>query len=193
MQITFFRFLIALLTPTSDADAEALHRFAPKYVTVDGAREHVWAARTAAAAYGVDADLTMAIAYHESRFTDGAVTKEAGGRVSCGAMTPFPTKTCTSKSLLAQYLDGTRHWAMDWRRAGGVRSARESLLGYAGGYALIHRCRRGRVLRYGTSGDDLCKTPEVFGMIRARIVAARNSSPEASSSITSRPRDRAGS
>ena len=174
MQILFFfRFLIALVTPTSDADAEALHRFAPRYVTVDAAREHVWAARAAAAAYGVDADTTLAIAYHESRFTDGAVTKEVGNRVSCGAMTPFPTQKCVSKSLLAQYLDGTKHWAVDWGTARDVHGWKEVLRGYAGGYRLIRRCRKGPVLRHKTHGDDLCRTPDVFAQIRARIIEAR--------------------
>ena len=136
MQI-LIRFVLALFTPTSDADAEALHRFAPKYVTIDDARAHLWATRVAGAAYDVDADMGLAISYHESRFTTNVVTKEPGGRVSCGVMTPYPTKTCASKNLLAQYLDGFRHWAIDWRRAGDVRNDREALLGYAGGYFLI--------------------------------------------------------
>lgn len=171
MQI--LRFLIALFTPVSDADAEALHRFAPRYVTVETARDHVWAARTAAAAYGVDETMVLAISWHESRLTDGVVSKESGGRVSCGAMTPVPRKTCTPKPLLAQYLDGTRHWAVDWQRAGDIRRDREMLLGYAGGYRLIRRCRQGPVLRHKTHGDDLCRTPEVFEAIRAKIRAAR--------------------
>ena len=169
----FLRVLLAILTPTSDADAEGLHHFAPNEVTVDAAREHLWAARVASAVYDVDVDMTIAIAYHESRLHDGAVGPESGGRVSCGAMTPYPTERCEKKSLLAQYLDGTRHWAVDWRRAGDVRDEREVLLGFAGGYRLIRACRQGPVLRHGTWGDDLCRTPEVFAAIRARIVAAR--------------------
>lgn len=172
MQI-FLRILLAIMTPTSDEDAEALHRFAPNEVTVEAAHDHVWAARVAAAAYGVDADMTIAIAFHESRFTNNVVAKEPGARVSCGVMTPYPTKTCFSKSLLAQYLDGTRHWGIDWQRAGDVRNEREALLGYAGGYFLIRGCRRGPVLRHKTSGDDFCRTPDVFAAIRARIRAAR--------------------
>lgn len=172
MQI-LIRIALAIFTPTSDADAAALHRFAPSYVAVDAAREHVWAARVAAAAYDVDADMVLAISYHESRFTDNVVSTEPGGRVSCGAMTPYPTKTCVAKPLLAQYLDGARHWAIDWRRAGDVRSDREALLGYAGGYYLIRGCRQGPMLRYKTSGDDLCKTADVFAGIRSQIRAAR--------------------
>jgi hypothetical protein len=171
--LILIRIALAIFTPTSDADAEALHRFAPRYVTVDGARAHVWSARVAATAYGVDVDTILAISWHESRFTDNVVSRERGARVSCGVMTPFPRKTCTPKSLLAQYLDGTRHWAVDWQRAGDVRSEREALLGYAGGYRLIRRCRQGPVLRHTTHGDDLCRTPEVFAAIRAGIVRAR--------------------
>jgi hypothetical protein len=166
------RVLLAILTPTSDADAAGIHRFAPNEVTADAARDHVWAARVAAAMYDVDADMVLAIAYHESRFHDGAVGPESGDRVSCGAMTPFPTAACEKKSLLAQYLEGTRHWAVDWRQAGDVRDEREVLLGYAGGYHLIRACRQGPVLRHGTWGDDLYRTPEVFEAIRTRIRAA---------------------
>jgi hypothetical protein len=168
-----FRVALAIVTPPTDADAAALHRFAPEEVTVDRARAHVWAARVAAATYDVDPDMILAIGYHESHFAENAVTAEAGGRVSCGAMTPYPTTSCASRSLLDQYLDGTRHWAVDWRHAGDVRSEREALLGYAGGYALIRACRRGPVLRHQTIGDDLCRTPEAFGRIRDRIRAAR--------------------
>jgi len=171
MQI-LLRIAIAFFTCTSDADAEALHRFAPNDVTVEAAYQHVWAARVAVAAYGDDADMVLAIGWHESRFTDGWVTREIGGRVSCGAMTPYPTKTCAKKTLLQQYLDGAEHLAT-WLHAGDVRSKREALLGYAGGYYLIRKCRQGPVLRNKTSGDDLCLTPEVFGAIRARIVATR--------------------
>ena len=167
------RITIALFTPPGMDDAEALNRFAPKYVSVEAAREHIWAARVSAAVYDVDADMVLAISYHESRFTDGVVAPERGGRVSCGAMTPYPTKRCEPKSLLAQYLDGTRHWAVDWKRAGGIRNEREALLGYAGGYALIRRCRQGAVLRHKTHGDDLCATADVFKGLRARIVRAR--------------------
>jgi len=172
MQI-FLRVLLALFTPASDAEAEGLHRFAPNDVTVVDAYAHVWSARVAAEFYAVDMDMILAIGFHESRFAENTVTAESGGRVSCGAMTPYPTSSCAVKPLLGQYLDGARHWAVDWRRAGDVRSEREALLGYAGGYSLIRRCRRGPVLRHAAWGDDLCLTPEVFGRIRSRIRSAR--------------------
>lgn len=172
-----FRVAIAMLTPPTDADAAGLHRFAPNEVSSDRARDHVWAARVAAAFYGVDADMVLAIGYHESHFTESAVGPESGGRVSCGTMTPYPTNVCVPRSLLGQYLDGTRHWVIDWRRARDVRGDHEALLGYAGGYALIRACRRGHVLRHATYGDDLCRTPEVFGWIRSRIRSARAVTP----------------
>jgi hypothetical protein len=170
---TIFRVVMTILTPTSDADAEALHRFSPQEVSVAQASKHVWSARVAAAVFGVDPDMVLAISWHESRFTESVVAAEPGGRVSCGTMTPFPTRSCAAKSLLEQYLDGARHWAIDWGRAGDVRSPREALLGYAGGYYLIRACRQGSVLRHETWGDDLCRTPEVFAQIRDRIIAAR--------------------
>jgi hypothetical protein len=175
MQI-LLQILLAIITPTSNTEAEGLHRFAPNDVTVNAARSHVWAARVAAAIYRVDADMILAISFHESHFKSGWVTPEAGNQVSCGVMTPYPTQSCVRKTLLEQYLDGTAHWAVDWRRAGDVRNEHEVLLGYAGGYALIRPCRQGPVLRYKTHGDDLCLTPEVFGAIRARIRAARQTS-----------------
>ena len=130
-------------------------------------------ARAAATIYDVDVDTVLAISYHESHFQEDVATAESGGRVSCGAMTPYPTSACSPRSLLSQYLDGTRHWAIDWRRARDVRDAREALLGYAGGYRLIRMCRQGPVIRRGARGDDLCRTPDVFARIRARIRAAR--------------------
>lgn len=168
----FFRVLIAVISPVSDADAEGLHRFAPNDVTVERAYDHIWSARVAAAVHSVDEALVLAISYHESHFTDNVVSHESGGRVSCGTMTPYPQRSCTSKPLLAQYLDGARHLA-GWLHAGDVRNQREALLGYARGYYLIRACRQGPVLRHETSGDDLCKTPEVFGWMRSRIRAAR--------------------
>jgi hypothetical protein len=195
--LLILRFVIAVLTPVSEADAVGLHRFAPDEVSVDHAYQHVWAARAATALFAVDAqpathanvlatvsaylawlfvvdgDLTLAIGFHESHFTDNVVSHEPGKRVSCGAMTPYPTRTCVQKTLLEQYFDGVHHLAIDWKHAGDVRSDREALLGYAGGYYLIRACRQGPVLRFKTYGDDLCLTPEVFAGIRDRIRRAR--------------------
>lgn len=167
------RIAIAALTPVSDADAIALHRFSPEEITIEHARDHIWAARVAAVAYTVDENMILAIAFHESNMREDAVSHEPGGRVSCGSMTPTPVNHCTKKPLLAQILEGTRHWAVEWQEARGVRSEHEALLGVAGGYRGIYKCRQGPVLRYGDHGDDLCLTPEVFWRLRDRIRAAR--------------------
>jgi hypothetical protein len=165
--------VIAAFSPVSDSDAIALHRFSPEEITVEHARDHIWAARVAAAAYSVDENMILAIAYHESRMHENAVGPESGGRVSCGSMTPSPVAFCEKKPLLAQILEGTRHWAVEWREAPGVYGEHEALLGVAGGYRGIRACRLGPVLRYGDHGDDLCLTPEVFWRLRDRIRAAR--------------------
>jgi hypothetical protein len=66
MQI-FIRIVLAIFTPTSDADAEGLHRFAPGEVTVDRAYGHVWAERVAAAVYGIDTDKKFAASAMQGR------------------------------------------------------------------------------------------------------------------------------
>lgn len=176
------RVMIAIFTPPSDAESEGLHRFSPDEVSVEHARDHVWCARIAAAIYEdstglvrhIDTDMVLAIDYHESHFTDGAVGPEAGGRVSCGAMTPYPTQSCTKEPLLAQIIRGTRHLVVEWgEQEGDVRSEHEAYLGYGGGHTAIRNCRLGPVLRYGDHGDDLCQTPEVFAWLRSRIRETR--------------------
>jgi hypothetical protein len=104
--MTALAFILGLLT--SSADAQALRSTAPQDLpTIDVAREHLADARLAAVVYRVDHALVLSIAWHESRYTDAA-TPEAGGRVSCGAMTPEPTSHC-SGSLLDGYLAGAKH------------------------------------------------------------------------------------
>lgn len=160
--------LIAIGLGPSPSDVEALRRTAPEPISAEVAAEHLLAARMASTAYGVDADLTLSIAAHESRYDAGAVTPEIGGKVSCGSMTPTPIARCTNDGVLAGYLRGADHLA-GWIAAahGDVRVA---LLGYAGGYALIHACAEGPVLRDRRGGQvDLCATPEVF-LWRARWI-----------------------
>lgn len=161
--------MLAIFSPPDRLAAEGLHRFAPNEISIVRAYAHVWAARVAAARYNADPDMVLAISYHESRFTPDTVTPGPAGTVSCGAMTPYPTIQCPHQTLLAQYLEGTRHWTL-WNGAPAVHSAHEGLLGYAGGYALIQACRQGVVLRHG---HNLCKTPEVFEAIRTQILKAR--------------------
>jgi hypothetical protein len=172
----FLRILFVFLRGVSDEDARGLYTYASAYsaqMTIDGAREHLVSARIAGAFYDVDPDLLLAIARHESNLESNTVTPEPGHRVSCGVMTPKPMASCSDESLVGQYMDGAHHLMMDWGRVGDVRSRREMLLGFAGGYGLIRGCRRGPVLRHGEYGDDLCRTPEVFYWMRAQIRAAR--------------------
>lgn len=164
--VLVLRVVLAILTPPAPSAAKALHRFAPHEITVDQARAHVWSATIAATRYSVDTDMVLAISYHESRFTPNVVTVGPAGRVACGAMTPYPTTQCSHQPLLMQYLEGTRHWALDWRTAPDVRSEREALLGYAGGYYLIRLCRK-------DPSWDACQTPDAFEKIRQQIISAR--------------------
>ena len=145
--------LLSLLCP------DGLEKTAPTYLTQSSAREHVAAATVAAIAYRVPRELLLSIAWHESRYTD-ARTPEAGGRVSCGVMTPEPLRACHDTIMLDGYLAGAAH-LRTWLDA--TRSTRDALLGYAGGYHLIQRCELPDTPRQ-------CQTPEVF-LGRARWIA----------------------
>lgn len=162
------RLAIALGLGPSSADVEALRRTAPEPISEEVAAQHLLAARIASTIYGVDSDLTLSIAAHESRYDADAVTPEIGGKVSCGAMTPVPMAKCSDRGILAGYLRGAEHLA-GWMRAahGDVHAA---LLGYAGGYTLLRACAAGPVLRDRRGGQvDLCGTPDVF-LWRARWI-----------------------
>lgn len=156
--------LVALFTPTHEA--QALASTDPQDLTLESARDHLAAARVAAAITATDPDVLLAIAWHESRYTI-AFTPEPGNRVSCGVMTPVPMATCHSHSLVDGYLAGARHLSDDWLPAchGHLRCA---LTGYAGGFGLIRHCREDGS-RYVRPGVDACKTPEVF-IWRARMI-----------------------
>lgn len=166
--------LLALLTwfvPASDA--EALRRTAPQYLDHELAAEHLAAARVAGAAYRVDPDLLLAIAWRESRYATNATTAETGGRVSCGVMTPEPTARCSRQTVLDGYLAGARHLRV-W--LGATRNEHAALLGYAGGYRLIAACRRGPVLRVrGGLSLDLCVTRELARVAWIRRERTRTS------------------
>jgi hypothetical protein len=147
-----------LLFFVSSSDAAALVRTDRQDITDDIAAEHIAAARFAGAAHGVDANLLLSIAWHESRYNADAVGPESGGRVSCGPMTPVPRARCQRQHIVLGYLDGARH-LREWIST--TASMNQALLGYAGGYRMINACAEGPVLRKGR-GDDLCKTPDVF-------------------------------
>lgn len=169
---------------------DGLRTTAPTYLTAESATEHVLSATLAAMAFGLDPDLLLSIAHHESRYQYKEITREAGGKVSCGVMTPVPTHAkgacqLATSSPLAGYLHGAHH-LRDWhaacerllspvrRRTGMGRPTiglpanalrRCALLGYAGGYYLINYCR--------TQKHRACSTPEVFLKRAAWIGRAR--------------------
>lgn len=115
--------ILAVLLSVTDGDGEALYSTARgTYLTRESAGEHVLAARVAAFAYGVDADLLLSIAHHESRYDISEVTWEPPApkdpkrrpRWSCGVMTPKPMhdrKLCleNTRSALAGYMAGAEH------------------------------------------------------------------------------------
>lgn len=155
-----FAFLIG--QPT---DAVALRDTARAYLTADTAAEHLTAARFAGAVYEVDPDLLLSIAWHESRYSPTAVTPEAGHKISCGVMTPEPTRDIalcsrSTSSLTAGYLAGARHLRA-W-----ILACRDNLhcafTGYAGGYYLIAACKRDATPR-------ACDTWDVF-LSRAAMI-----------------------
>lgn len=146
---------------TSSSDADALRRTSPAYLDAPTAHAHLAAARVAGVVHRVDPYLLLAIAYRESRYELDAITHEKSGKLSCGQMqiTMPKGEPCPAPALLEGYLAGAAHLA-EWRRA--TRSARDALLGYAGGYGMIRACHRGRIVReQGGVEIDLCSTPEV--------------------------------
>lgn len=173
MLITILATLLGLAV--SDGEADALRSTAPTYLTVDTARDHLMAARIAAAATGTDVNLILSIAWHEARYDNRAVTAEPGNKISCGVMTPEPMSKTVAKarcaeagsSLIAGYIAGARHMR-EWIDAthGDVRAA---LLGYAGGYVGIRFCADPEHQK-----DRRCSTHLVFlrraGVIRQALL-----------------------
>lgn len=149
-----------LLSVPSASDVEALRRYAPQDLTLETAQDHLFNARIAARIYRVDADLVLAIAYHESHFTI-TVTQEHDGLTSCGVMTPEPLVDCKSSTLLDGYMAGAAHLKMWITSARG--NMRTALLGYAGGYRMINACAAGPVLRHRGGRDvDICGVSDWF-------------------------------
>jgi len=146
--------ITALLAPQSDA--EALRTTAPSYLTVETARDHLFAARIAGGIYDVDPDLLLAIAWFESRYTVNVVGPEVRGKHACGVLQPTMERACdTAPTLFNGYLEGAAH-VREWVRAARGNMA-TAMLGYAGGYALINACAEGEVLvERGGRQVDLC-------------------------------------
>lgn len=156
-------FLMALADPRTAELADGAYAMDPYDLTPAAALEHATAASIAARVWHVDAALLLSIAHHESRFHATERTPETGGRVSCGAMTPEPMRSCPNDGLLGGYLRGAKHLA-GWITAmrGNVR---RGLCGYAGGYRLLALCDAGSDARG-------CQVAEVF-LARARQIRAR--------------------
>jgi hypothetical protein len=148
----------------SEGEARGLMRTHPD-LTVAVARRHLLAADAAQFATGVDSNLLLSIAWHESRYQEDAETKESGNRVSCGPMTPTPVSSCVRETIVSGYIKGALH-LREWLRS--TPDLRTALMGYAGGYRMISACAAGPVIRRGR-GDDLCRTPDVF-MARMRWI-----------------------
>lgn len=152
--------VLRLLMLTPDSDVEALQRTAPEPISFDVAAENLVAARLFAWVFGVDADLLLSIAAHETRYQANAVGPESGGRVSCGVMQTTPRASCPPHmTTLEGYLEGAKH-LRGWIDA--TRDLDTALLGYAGGYRGIKACANGPVLRKTGAHDDLCLVARVF-------------------------------
>jgi soluble lytic murein transglycosylase-like protein len=161
--------LFQLLLALGPADgAKRLHSAYPQ-LTVGAAREHYWASRLAGQEYGVDPDLLLGIAAHESNFAVRTVTHEPGHRVSCGVMTPVPQRRCSAQELtaLGGYRSGAKHLRM-WLDAcrGSMWCA---LIAYGGGMRSVRRCRTGDVL--SPAGHSVCALPYEF---RSRALKAKS-------------------
>ena len=102
---------IWLACQSTPAEVQALQKTAPAYLTLVSAAQHLGAARVAGARYSVDPVVLLSVAYHESRFVVDLRTRESGGRVSCGVMTPTPQASCdpAELTLLGGYLAGAAH------------------------------------------------------------------------------------
>jgi hypothetical protein len=108
--------------------------------------------------------LVLSVAYYESRYTPSTVTREIGGKVSCGVMTPIPTfdrRQCQSatQSLMAGYMAGAKH-LKDWFAAcHGNKTC--ALIGYAGGYRLLDLCKSSDAGERTDKERALCRVAEI--------------------------------
>jgi len=139
-------------------------------------RDHEAAARFAELITGVSHERLLAIAWHESRFTANVITREPGGRVSCGALTPVPHRSPCSRfetSLVGGYLTGAVHWKQWLSICRGNEWCAD--LAYGGGLGLVRACRRGHV--FVRRGVDACDLHHHFRprshKILDRVISAR--------------------
>jgi hypothetical protein len=164
--------LNALLKLASIPDAEGLRSTAPQYLSLEEATVHLSAARKAGAEHDIDPEILLSIAWFESRYDPGVVTREPRRKFSCGVMTPIPrAKRCIPKSVADGYAEGAAHlrtWTDSWRCRGSIRCG---LLGYAGGGALIMACKDGQhVVQRGGRDVELCGYIVSSRMARAKRI-----------------------
>lgn len=155
---------IAIFTPITDQEADALRSTDPYDLTIDRAREHLEASRLASAIVSIDQDLLLSIAWHESRYMHNVVSHEPRGLVSCGVMTPVPKGHCRPSTLVDNYLDGAMHLDGWYRVSHGRHWA--ALIGYGGGFYMIRRCSSGERSR-------ACAIPWIFLSRAKQIRQAR--------------------
>lgn len=151
----FVALWLSLFGAPTAHQVEAFRATAPDYLTDPSfARAHLIAARAAAAVYHVPAEMLLAIAHHESRYTPTTRTPEPRNRVSCGVMTPVPRMVCPAAELTVAggYAAGAAHLRV-WLDLcqGNMRCA---LLAYAGGFTLVEACRE--------RSDGACGFPDVI-------------------------------
>jgi hypothetical protein len=165
-------------------ESDALRQTAPSDL---GSREvaalHLAAATFAGERFSVDPELLLAIAYRESRYQVDVVGPPVNGQRACGLMQSMPrSETCQKQSVLEGYLEGASHlrtWLDTKTCRGDLRCA---LLGYAGGYALITKCKAGPVvIQRNKKRANLCtfvprSTEARASMIRTRIARAAGAS-----------------
>ena len=149
--------LVSALVPPHVVDG--FRSTAPDYLTSDDqAREHVAAAIVAGMVTDTEPTLLLSIAYGESRYQPDARTPEAGGRVSCGVMTPEPLARCPQRmTVTSGYLAGARHVRVWLDHA---KHETTALFGVAGGWRLIKACAH---------GGRRCYAPAMFKARAARI------------------------
>lgn len=161
--IIFLKLLVAILCATADPGplADQIAALPDVKITRAQAIEHAWSARVVGAVTGESPARLIALGWHESRLTSNVVAQEAGGRVSCGVMTPTPVEACHTTPLVAQYLTGALH-VREWLDAThGDRHI--AMIGVAGGYRLIAACARGAAPARG------CHYAELIDAIATRL------------------------
>lgn len=183
MLIAHIILIFTTLTVPID-EVRNLERTAPSYLTMDLAHHHLAAAMAVAVATGLDhhpvvvrgkhpsrrweaRHLLLSMGHHESRYQHREVTPEAGGKFSCGVMTPEPMhdrERCrlATSSVTAGYMHGALH-LIRWLDT--MKDVRLALMGYAGGFVLIRHCRE-------HTTDRRCAIPWAF-LNRAEQIAGR--------------------